>query len=300
MEIGGLVYFILGVACSYAFYRLALRKTLSFLHLVDDQPLSRVNSDVRNRLVVRFFSPRPPPDTNNQAGGEGEQDAREVGALQHLQFILMNSGLRGIKFEETPTLEIAADKVILDASIVHKHPADLKASINIRPVSEGGMQQIHFAVPLLNRGEYVLVKLLLSEAIDAGQLRLHLVAEDLPRQIVPKALPPDATRSLLESIEWSAIFVGSLFLACALAMYFVIIAGFTAHPIPEWTDAGLVTFKAKLEWIHLGLIVSSMGDALMGGLGAMIFFGIGFQSLTHRNRIVLPPELRPNSGRSPT
>ena len=286
--------YVAGLITSYVFYRLSLRKSLSFFLLLNDQPLALVNADVRERLQVQFFPPTEAPDQPNVEGHVIRQ-AYRVGALQHLQFIIRNSGIRGIKFDDMPTIELPSGTRILDATIIHKHPTELAATLDALPVNAEETQKLRVAIPLLNKAEFVVIKILLSDAIDISTLALHLSGEDLPRSISWKGLPPDATRPWLETIEWAPTIVGSILLLCAGAMSILSLGVYHSHVL--LTSDETLGFLTTSAGISVVLALAAVGIFFFVVFGLVLMLGIGLQSVIRPKRIVLPSSLRPYGGK---
>lgn len=281
-----------GSAVTFIFYRLSLRKKLDFFLILDDQPLSNVNEQVRERLVVGFLPPTPPSESPES------KTPIEVGSLQHLQFIVKNGGLRGIKFEVPPWFELPQGTQLLDASVVYKLPADLEAALAIQPSVPGSPQKITISTPLLNRSEYILVKLLLAPAVDANALILHAVAEDLhARQFAVQQLPPEATKGLIESFSGSAIFAGLLFLFFGTCCVYISKVVLGDHLFPKLSFEHPLDFIAKLSWVNVAAPVSLMAGLILALLGAALAFDLGFQKFAFWKRVYIPPHLRPWSGK---
>ena len=281
------------IPISHFYYRRSLNKTLSFFLIHEDQPLSRMDVGVRERLKVQFFSPNPPPQANVAAPLTAQ--AHEVGALHHLQFLIANTGVRAISFHEGPTLEIPAGKLILDASIIYQKPDELAASLAPLPIIDAGPQKIRFSIPLLNRGEFFIGKLLLSESTNVHELALALVAEDLPRSVSIMPLPRESTMSLYETIEWAAVWFGLFCIALAVGCYFASSAVYVANPFPDLREVGIANYFTHIRPIHLALIGSASATIFLGFIGAILLFSMGLKGLLRRHRIVLPPKFRPGN-----
>jgi hypothetical protein len=282
---------------AHFYYRLTVSKSISFFLLLDDRPLSHVNPDVRARLTVHFFGPEPAPAPTNIGDSITVERGREsiaVGELQHLQVIVTNTGSRAISFAEAPTINLPNENVILDASIIYQKPEDLGASLTRLPVVDGGAQKIQLAVPLLNKGEFFVVKFLISDNIEAHSLKLHLLSEDLPRTVKIEPLPADATKSTLEAVDWRAIWIGGLLLTISISTYFTEAALYAMRPLPSIFSVGVKQFVGHLAPIHVAFLISFLGIIVVGLLGAISLFGMGLEPFFTRRRIVLPAELRPS------
>jgi hypothetical protein len=284
---------VAAIIIAHVYYRLTVSKSLSFFLLVDDQPLSRVDQDVRNRLVVQFHDPEPPPA--NDAANAITVNAglrTTVGALHHLQVIVANTGVRAITFAEAPNMTIPSSSQILDASLIYQKPADLGASVARLPVGDDGEQHVSLSVPMLNRNEFFVAKILLSEAINSRDLKLHLRAEELERTICIKELPPEDTKPLREAFEWPALWIGALLLIGAIGTGLVDREVYEASPLPSF-QGGFLQFWGSFRLVHAAMIMSALFTGLLGAVGALFLISFGVQPFVKWRRVVLPVELRP-------
>ena len=266
-------------------------KSLSFYLLLDDQPLSRVDSTVRERLSIAFSYPEAPD--NPGVAGPANRPSSAVGELHHLQVILYNSGVKAITFNESPTIEIPRRATILDASVIYQNPDDLEAVVARLPVDDNKDQIVRIAVRMLNKGEFLVIKFLLSEAIGAGSLKLHLLAEDIPRNITIKPLPPEATKSMFEAASISAIVIGVMCALSGVATAILAAAMLRNNPLPSISEVGVLGFAKNLSLLNYVSVVSFVSVFFLGIFGVAIGFGVGIQPMFRRHRIILPVDLRP-------
>ena len=294
------IWTLVGIAVtfgiSHLYYRMGSSKSLGFFLLVDDQPLSRVDADVRERLVVQFFVPEAPegvPGHEREYAAAERRNAIVVGTLHHVQIVVANTGIKAISFNEAPTFDIPANSLILDASIIYKKPQDMTASIVRLPVAQGDMQVVQLAIKMLNRGEFVLVKLLLSEAVPREVLRLHLLAEDLPRTLTATPMPAQSTKSRIESIEWPAVVVGFICAVGAGFTYILAAAFLAEHPLPALFSKDPAAFFGAITSRHFAAGYCLVFAIVMGFFSTAILFGVGLTPGMKSRRFVLPSELRP-------
>ncbi len=80
---------------------------------------------------------------------------------------------------------------LLDATVLHRHPKSLQASITTED-RERSAKSILFHFPLLNKGDFFLVKLLLSGKLKRGDFTFEILADDLPRSLSSSWLSPTA------------------------------------------------------------------------------------------------------------
>ena len=281
---------VISLAIAHFYYRLS-GKSLSFYLLFDDEPLSRVDPAVRDRLSIAFSYPEAPDNPGEL--GQKNPIASPITNLHHIQVIIFNSGIKAITFNESPIIEIPSCGTILDASLIYQKPSDLEANIARLPAEEGKDQKVIVATKMLNKGDLIVIKFLFSEAIDSGKLKLHLLAEDLPRNILIKPIPREATKSRWEAADVAAIVVGAICGLLGAAMVTLASHAWHTDPPPSIDKLGLLGFIEHLSFINYMCIVSFIGSVLLGFVGAAIGYGFGVHPLFQRNRVVLPVDLRP-------
>ncbi len=144
----GIFGIVIGVVASVLigryYYHRTVNKELSVYELLNSPVFAGIAPDVREQLHFKFKE-------------------REVTELQQVMFVVANTGDRAIRdLIETIRLDLPPTAAILDASIVHRHPDDLNATLQVTEVDPAEGSAIHFEFPLLNTKEFFIVKLLLS------------------------------------------------------------------------------------------------------------------------------------------
>jgi hypothetical protein len=208
----------------------SVSKRLGIYMLLDSLVFSGIDADVKGRLNF-IFQDKPVED------------------LQQLIFLIANSGERAISNVIEPlafTLPSSAE--VLDISILHRSPADLATTIGQSRVDTGGTK-VELISPLMNKGDFFVVKLLLSGRLETRGLRFSILADDIPRTLRPERLPPDAVMDKKYRVEWGLIAV-SIFLLlvpvwswCILKQVYKFQPGFLPYP---WS-----TFVASLESVFV-------------------------------------------------
>jgi hypothetical protein len=253
------------LASRYYFLR-STRKSLGVYGLLNSAVFADIAPDVRPRLSFRY------------------QD-REVRDLRQLVFLVANDGERAISNVIEPlSLSLPDEVEILDASIIHRSPEELQASADLtpRPAGDGG-GELHLRFPLLNRGDFFVVKLLLSGELD---LSLKVRADDLPRILRVDNLP----RTIMgqASFEWdSAAIGGGLVLVAAWASYCLYVIGTMLPnllPIP-WSTYSF-TVPSALVMAPALLIVPGLAF-----LGVQLVWTMA-TSGSRRTRFPLPKQLQ--------
>lgn len=193
---GAIVGLVLGIIATvlvsrYYFLR-SVDKSLSVFGLLNSYVFAGIAPDVRRNLHFIF-------------------QEQEVNELQQVVLLIANDGERAISNVIEPlAVQLPQGVEVLDASILHRSPDALKATINQKAGSSG--QIIEFAFPLLNKSEFFVVKLLLSGTVAMRDLPFRVLADDLPRSLKVKHLPPASLRDSRYKIDWTLVGVGCVLL----------------------------------------------------------------------------------------
>lgn len=259
------------VVVSHYYFRRSMNKRLSIYALMSNRVFSGIDASVRSHLKFLFHD-------------------EEISELQQIELIVANDGDRAISNCIQPLrFQLPESIKILDASILHKSPNELDVSM-IRGSSEAIGHFLEFDFPLLNKGDFFLVKLLLDGKLPIREMQFQVQADDLPRTIKPEWLPDGATSTSKRKVEWAGVIAGSVLLVPCAVMAFLALAHFETTPgsFPwPWE-----TFKYSWPSTVL-LVVSALVSPLIGLVGVILFFGIGFEGFFKRNpKFPLPEELR--------
>ncbi|SPE33877.1 membrane hypothetical protein [Acidobacteriia bacterium SbA2] len=189
------------VLASRYYFRRSISKSLGVYGLLNSFVFDDIASDVRKELQFLF-------------------QKKEVNELQQLVFLVANDGERSIRDVIEPlALTIPPEVEILDASIAHRDPDALQVVVVKNPHPPTG-SEIRFEFPLLNKGEFFVVKLLLSGRFVVGESSFRILSDDLPRKIKIKQLPPTAFQEARHKVEWGlAVAAVVVFLFPAWACY---------------------------------------------------------------------------------
>lgn len=167
----------------------ATNKSIGLYRIQASEIFAGITSDVRSELRFTY------------------QD-REVENLTQLEFIVANDGEKAIsKLIEPLELDLPDEATILDASILYRSPDNLNVEILIGKHSSPQRNSVTFDFPLLNKGEYFLVKLLVGGKLAKEQIKFRLLADDLPRSLSLKWLPLRATQKKQFQPDWVSIAV---------------------------------------------------------------------------------------------
>ncbi len=258
---GTIVGIVIGVIAtilvSHHYYRRSTRRSLTPYRVLSSDVFAGIEPDVREQLHFSFRD-------------------REVKDLHHLEFLVANDGDRAISnLIEPLTLDLPSGVEVLDASILHRNPRTLQASIKV--TKSESQQGVVLEFPLLNKNEF-------------ERMPFTLLAEDLPRRLAFKWLPPSSLRERKVVSEGAAIAVGVAMIAMAAAegLGFFMLRGYRPDLFPyPWT-----TFQ--LSWTSAFLLsFGLLGAAALAVFGAIFAVGIGLEELWSRGpRFPLPKEFR--------
>jgi hypothetical protein len=254
--LGILIGIVASVIVGRYYYKRTFNKELRVFGLLNSAVFAGIAPDVRSQLHFRF-------------------QERDVAELQQLMFLVANTGDRAIRDLMAPlTLALPPTATILDASIVHRQPSELQATLQTIPEPSGG-SEVRLTFPLLNSQEYFVVKLLLSGLVKPGDLSFHLLSEDLPRTLRVGYLPPTAFEDAPYKFEWSLAIIACvvLFIPSWLcySLYYLWTTKPTLFPYP-WATYNF-TFESLLLVAPAFILATIFAMAGLAMLGAAIFGG---------------------------
>lgn len=241
----GLVLGIVATVLVSRYYFLrSVDKSLSVFGLLNSYVFAGIAPDVRQNLHFIF-------------------QEKEVSDLQQVILLVANDGERAISnFIEPLSVQLPPDIEVLDASILHRSPEALKATINQKATNT-----LEFAFPLLNKGEFFVAKLLLSGRVAMRDLPFRLLADDLPRSLNVKHLPQASLRDSGYKIEWGLAGVGCIVLLFPIWILYLLHVLWLKQPemfpypwesyVFSWTSL-LTLAPAVLLLLFFGLLGTAM------------------------------------------
>jgi hypothetical protein len=147
-----------------------------------------------------------------------------------------------------------------------------------------------FKFPLLNKGDFFLVKLLLSGSVSWDNLVFNILADDLPRRIQPKLLPVLDSDNQKFRVEWSAVVAGIVILIFSASLMYTLILLYPHRP--DLFPYPWHSFTPSFLSIFL-LIVWAIGILIFVVVGLVLSLGIGFEGFFSRHpRFPIPEEFR--------
>ena len=266
------------VAVGRYYFRRTMRKSIGIYEILVTQIFAGIEADVRDQLRFTY------------------QD-REVEDLHQLEFVIANDGERAISNVIKPLrLDLPQGVELLDASVLYRHPKNLHASIPTED-SERSTKSILFEFPLLNRGDFFLVKLLLSGKLRRDDLIFKILADDLPRRLSISRLPSSAFEERKFAFEWIPIIAG---LICAgVVAWEVWVLSLIYDQRPELFPYPWASYSFTIE--SVALLVPAGLPLIAFGIFAFVLIGVSFfggLTLTG-HRFPIPKDLLSKSFRYP-
>lgn len=211
-----------------------------------------------------------------------------------LQYLIANNGERAISNVIEPLrLDLPQGAQLLDVSVLHQSPKNLQATIQTKDTGEGS-KSVFFQFPLLNKGDFFLVKLLISGKVHRKDIVFKILADDLPRSISSQWLSPGALEERKYHPEWGAA-VGGL-ICLGVVAWFVWVLGIVHEHHSEMFPIPWTTYSFTIRSIALLLPVTVI--CLLFSLIGLLALGAaacGGEFPPTTTRFPLPKELRRHS-----
>ena len=275
-----LVGIILGIAATalvgrYYFRRTIERALTPFIHL-HSFVLSGIDPEVREDLKI-LFRDQPVDD------------------LTHLQLLVANTGTRAIRDCIKPfTVLFPKDVDILDHAILHRYPRELELTARRQKADESRREAVQIDFPLLNRGDFFLLKFLLKGTLKTSDIDCRITVDDLPPTLDVSWLPPSATRKeLAKKVDWSAFWAGLGLLGAAASIVYTFFLLWRTQPslLPfPWSSYEFSVINSVV------FVFSTAAVLFFAFLGIMLVTGIAFEELfsSPRHKFQLPEGLQPS------
>lgn len=255
----------------YYFLR-SVDKSLSVFGLLNSYVFAGIAPDVRRNLHFIF-------------------QEQEVNDLQQVVLLVANDGERAISNVIEPlSVQLPKNIEVLDASILHRHPEALKATISHTSGVLGQLLELSF--PLLNKGEFFVVKLLLSGSVAMRDLPFTILADDLPRSLKVKQLPPASLRDSGYKVQWGLAAAGCIVLLFPIWIVYMLHLLWTNQPglFPYPWAAYVFSWPSLLLVVPAAILLVFFG--VIGTTMAISAFFDGEFPPSRGPKFPLPKELR--------
>jgi hypothetical protein len=222
----------------------------------------------------------------------------EVVDLFQLQFLVANEGERAIRdLIEPLTLELPMEVKLLDATVLHIHPKERVVGVSTKDKGNNGGKTtfIECTFPLLNKGDFFLVKLLLDGVLDYSNLEFRITVDDLPPIIKPSWLPFSIDSSKEPRIDWLAVLFGVFLLLVSLASAFATFLVFSARKELYFMFPFSQSSYAVVILVYSIIVLCGLGSLGLFLVALISIAGIGLEGILQRKpRFPLPTQLYSN------
>jgi len=211
--------------------------------------------------------------------------------LYEIQFLIANTGEKAIRDIIRPlTLSLPEKAELLDASMLHISPTGRDVSLK----SKDDGREISFEIPLLNKGEFFIFKLLLNGDVSANDFEFTITADDLSPVFRPKPLPGDSIGTFQKTnnsgvAHFGLLVASIIFLSMGVSSVITIATFWQRNP--NFDIYHPLSFFAGFEWINFALLLTmipSVISFLFGVMMMMVFFLEGLPFLRSRKKFVVP------------
>ncbi len=271
-----LVSLALGVLVTFwvsrYYFRRSVNKALTPYLQSSSSPFRGVDTSVRDALKITYKGTR-------------------VEDFLDVEFLIANTGERAIRDIIVPlAIHVPEECELLDATVLYVSPHDRV----IRPSLES--TKVSFDVPLLNAGEFFIVKLLVKGEAKPRDFRFTITADDLPPTLTLRGMPDklltgDEKTPLL---QYPILIFGVSLMVAGLS-----IIGLIYH---SWPDLVLAWRVGLLDSLRShGLLVSSfivcvIAAAILIVGGVMLCFGaFEYFPIPKRRRLKVPSYFLPDT-----
>ena len=207
-----------------------------------------------------------------------------VAEIQEIQFLIANTGERAIRDVIEPlSVAIPSGCTLLDATVLHTSPAERSVSVGTTD------KAVRFEFPLLNSGEFFLVRLLLNGQAKATDFQFRITADDLPPKLSPRPMQPDlVTSSTKREFESGLLVASAIFGVCGAACSAVIYRVWTTE---VYLRSGFWSWLPEWSWLTVAAAVGALPALLFIVLSVMFLFGAFTNfSFPRRRRFIIPTD----------
>lgn len=276
VSLGSLIAGVVATVWVSAYYfRRSLTKSLTPYVQFTSKPFQGISADVRKALQVTY-------------AGVPVEDLYEV------QFLIANTGDKAIRDLIEPLfLSIPEKSTLLDASVLHAEPSGLKTTLTI----PDDRRSISIDFPLLNKGDFFVLKVLLNGAPQLEELRFSILVDELPRQLPTERLGFDAIASSKKrEMSFPMLGFGLVVVLFGLALFKVIYDAWTGLPS---MDGGIMSFLLRITVGALAVWLAPVPAFFLTLFGAMLSAAALFDGSfpPRKKKFVLPESLARNSFR---
>jgi len=253
------------------YFRRSVNKALTPYLQSSLSPFRGVDTSVRDALKITYK-------------GTHVEDFLDV------EFLIANTGERAIRDIIVPlTIRVPEECELLDATVLYVSPHDRLISPSLEST------KVSFDVPLLNAGEFFIIKLLVKGEAKPRDFRFTITADDLPPTLTLRRMPDEL---LIGDDKTPLLRYPVLIFGVSLTVVGLSIVGLIYH---SWSDLVLAWRVGLMDSLRSqGLLVSStivcvVAAAILIVGGIMLCFGaFEYFSIPKRRRLKVPSYFLPD------
>lgn len=183
-----LVSLIIGLLIGRYFHRKTVDRSVGVYARTDAKLFDGVAEEVREELTVRFRG-------------------NAVADLHHLELVVANDGERAVgQFHKPIKIEFPYAISILDATVLDSSHSDLPITLKLD--AEDSVARLLLDLPFLNRGDWLVMKVLLTPPVDLTSVSVFTLAEELEPHIRVQSMPAEsAGQTWIEKLQWWLLLV---------------------------------------------------------------------------------------------
>jgi hypothetical protein len=211
-----------------------------------------------------------------------EYQGVEVSALTDIRFLIGNSGDRPIRDIIDPlTLTLPDHVEVLDLDILHIEPEGRE--VEVENGATENPPRVLFRFPLLNAGEFFILRILVKGSVELDDLKFSITAEDLPPKLEAEPFSTTQSAAFGRSVDLGTfgVSIGSAVFTAALA-YLV----FSVWTNQISASAGSLFARVGNNLVLTGSILLAAALGVLGAIVAVMAFVAGFEDIRW-------PSLRP-------
>jgi len=253
------------------FRRTTDRSLTPFVHLFSSV-LSDIDPEVRSELKILFHE-------------------QQIDDLTHIQLLIANTGNRAIRDCIKPlSITFPKETKVLDYSIIYKHPKEREVSAKRSVGKTVTPDSIEVSFPLLNAGEFFLIKFLVEGKVNPFDLQYQITVDDLPPTLNARWLPYSSIKKEAKKVEWSAIWGGLACVAGAACISYILFLLW--HYQPNLFPYPWKTYEFSLLNIIVFVLLAAV-SLLLALFGIFLMIGIGFEEVfsSTKHRFPLPDSM---------
>lgn len=257
---------IASVWASAYYFRKLVRKSLTPYIQFYSSPFIGIADDVKKTLQISY-------------------NGMPIDELFEIQFVIQNTGDKAVcNLMEPLSFEIPAECTLLDASLLHCDPKELKISLNI----EANRRSFSIDFKLLNSRDFFVLKVLLNGVPEIKNLKFNILVDELPPVLTAVQLSTDAiSTSTKKPIEFSLLGIGLFLLFFGLVLIAHVYYGSHSH---SFDFNKLFTVESFRSLIAILSIIPALVLTMAGAMISTLTVFSGRYPFV-RKRIVLPEGL---------